>query len=78
MERQIAVKFIFKDNSIILTKSQRMGLRYAFDNVSRFYPQNDSGYLLQVLQFLADELSGSALPFTVVYRAAQKYCGIDL
>ena len=78
MERQIAVKFIFKDNSIILNKSQRIGLRYAFDNMARFYPQNNSGYLLQVLQFLADELSGSALPFSVVYRAAQKYCGIDI
>lgn len=76
MERLLMIKAVWNDGKATLTADQKKILDYAFEIAAELGICGERENFFLVLEFLSEHFSEWHMPFTVVYEAAKKYCGI--
>ena len=70
------IKAVWNGRKAALTADQKKILDYAFEIAAELGIRGERENFFLVLEFLQVHFSEWHMPFTVVYEAAKKYCGI--
>ncbi len=76
MEKITTIKVAWNGKKAALTADQKKILDYAFEVAAELGVCGERENFRLILEFLSEQFSECHIPFTAVYEAAKKYCGL--